>query len=87
MIKKGKWTVPGSCPIHIPFEMFSDYVSLRLQGEVWRPQCHVIPPVEIQCRTLSSSQSFIFFIPSFIPFSHHILNLNLNRNKMGRKTQ
>ena len=43
MVKKGKWTVPGWCLIHITFKMFSDYISLRLQGEVWRPQCHVIP--------------------------------------------
>ena len=50
MMKKGKWTVPGWYLIDIPFKMFSDYISLRLQGEVWRPQCHVIypHPIEIQ---------------------------------------
>jgi hypothetical protein len=44
MLKKGKWTVPGAFVlaffwIHPRLSILS---TLRLQGEVWRPQPYVI---------------------------------------------
>ena len=45
MLKKGKWTVPGLCCVGFFFSthpQLSILSTLRLQGEVWRPQPHVI---------------------------------------------
>jgi hypothetical protein len=71
MVKKGKWTVPGWCLIHVSFQMFSDYIFfLRLQGEVWRSQCHVIYPRPIEIQRVHAQILTIF---CEIPFGHEIL--------------
>lgn len=42
MLKKGKWTVPGVSPVLVTSIITKFTISLRVQGEVRRPQPHVI---------------------------------------------
>lgn len=48
MLKKGKWTVPGTS---FPVQHFRRaYPLVRVQGEVWRPQPHVIRYISFTLR-------------------------------------
>ena len=52
------------------FQIFTDCIFLRLQGEVWRPQPHVIYSLPIEIQRLHMEFLTIIFL-SLWPVRHH----------------
>jgi hypothetical protein len=76
MVKKGKWTVPGMCVPLKSIVTICSYTIHRIQGEVRRPQPHVI------------SAYYFRSVNCNIPFitGHPQLGIERRRSLRGRRS-